>query len=81
MHSQGFYWLTCGAPRGIVSLGGTYLNPDRHKDGSRTVTLRLSEDLYDHLDIARQNNRTPRPHDTVGAYIKWLIETSFERKR
>ncbi len=54
---------------------------DRHKDGSRTVTLRISAELYEHLDTAKQNNRTPRPHDTVGAYIKWLIETSFERKR
>lgn len=57
------------------------INPDRHKDGSHTVTLRLSNAVYERLTIAMYNNRSPRPHDTVGGYIKWLIETQFLRQR
>lgn len=54
---------------------------DRHKDGSRTITLRISAELYDRLDLAKDNNRSPQPHDTVGGYIKWLLDTQFLRKR
>ncbi len=54
---------------------------DRGHADSRTVTLRISQELYEHLDLARTNNRSPRPHDTVGGYIKWLLETQFVRKR
>ncbi len=57
------------------------MQQDRHNDGSRTITLRVSQELYDRLDVAKHNNRTPRPHDTVGAYIKWLLETQFLRIR
>ena len=57
------------------------MQTDRHKDGSRTVTLRLSAELYARLETARSNARTPRPHDTVGAYIKWMLETQFSRQR
>ncbi len=54
---------------------------DRHKDGSRVVTIRMSAEMYERLDLARYNNRTPRPHDSVGAYVKWLVETQLLRKR
>ncbi len=57
------------------------MTPDRHKDGSRTITLRISGELYNRLDKARHNNRTPRPHDTVGAYVKWFLDTQFLRER
>lgn len=56
-------------------------SPDRHKDGSRTITLRISQELFERLDQARGNARSPRPHDTVGGYVKWLIETQFLRQR
>ncbi len=56
-------------------------NPDRHADGTRTITLRVSGELYNRLQIARFNNRSPRPHDTVGSYVKWFLETQFLRKR
>ncbi len=55
--------------------------PDRGHADTRTVTIRITNELWDHLNTARHNNRTPRPHDTVGAYIKWLLETQFSRKR
>ncbi len=60
---------------------GEKQNPDRHKDDSKVVTLRLSKELYDRLAAAMGNARSPRPHDTVGGYIKWLIETQYVRKR
>jgi len=60
---------------------GDIVNPDRHADGTRTITLRVSGKLYNRLQIARFNNRSPRPHDTVGSYVKWFLETQFLRKR
>ncbi len=59
----------------------TMPNPDRHKDGSIVVHLRLSDDTFHRLAVALGNARSPQPHDTVGGYIKWLIETQFLRKR
>jgi len=55
-------------------------DPDRHTSG-RVVTIRMTDEMYDRLEVAMHNNKTPRPHDTVGAYIKWLIETQLMRQR
>ncbi len=54
---------------------------DRGHDGTRTITLRVTNELYERLHTAKANARTPRPHDTVGAYVKWFLETQFTRKR
>lgn len=55
-------------------------NPDRHRKG-RTITLRVSDELYDRLQIGMVNNRAPRPHAAISSYVIWLLETQFLRKR
>jgi len=54
-------------------------NPDRHKDGSGVIAVRLPGDQIDQLKelIAR----SPLPHDTVGGYIAWVLRTQVFRKR
>ncbi len=54
---------------------------DRHKDGSVVVTIRISAAMHKRLLAAMEGNRTPRPMDSIGAYIKWLIETQLLRVR
>ncbi len=54
-------------------------NPDRHKDGSRIISVRVDAETYERLQVLIGNNR--RPHDTVGGFVRWLIETQALRKR
>ncbi len=54
-------------------------NPDRHRDGSRVISIRLDSVVYDHLVHLMHNS--PRTHDTLGGYVRWLIETQALRKR
>lgn len=56
-------------------------NPDRHRDGSRTVTLRLDRETYARLEVAMASPHAARPHQSVSSYIKWLIETQVLRPR
>lgn len=58
---------------------GPTKNPDRHVDGSRVVSIRLRNDRYNELAEIIANS--PLPHDTVGGYIAWLLETQVFRKR
>jgi len=54
-------------------------NPDRHKDGSRVVSIRLPSVVYHQLQELIGNST--RTHETVSSYIGWLIETQALRKR
>ncbi len=54
-------------------------NPDRHKDRSIVVAVRLS---YDEVRILKDLiANSPLPHDTIGGYLKWLIRTQALRRR
>ncbi len=52
---------------------------DRHKDGSRVIAMRVSAEVYDRLLLLIANS--PLPHDTVGGYCRWLVETQALRRR
>ncbi len=54
-------------------------NPDRHKDGSIVIAVRLSFDEVRMLKELTANS--PLAHDTLGGYLKWLIRTQALRKR
>ncbi len=56
-----------------------FSNPDRHKDGSRVIAIRVSAVIYDRLVQLIANS--PLPHDTVGGYCRWLVETQALRSR
>ncbi len=62
-----------------LPLPTTTPNPDRHIDGSRTISVRVSNLVYNRLHLLIANS--PRPHGTVGGYVKWLIETQALRRR
>jgi len=54
--------------------------PDRHnKAVSRVVAIRISTEKYMYLQELIANS--PLPHDTVGGYIAWLLDTQVFRKR
>jgi len=53
-------------------------NPDRHTD-SRVISIRVSSVVYHHLEEMIRNS--PRTHDTIGGYLKWVVETQLLRKR
>jgi len=54
-------------------------NPDRHKDRSIVIAVRLS---YDEVRILKHLiANSPLPHEAIGGYLKWLIRTQALRKR
>lgn len=53
-------------------------NPDRHKN-SRVISVRVDEVVYQRL--LELIARSPLPHDTVGGYVRWLIEHEALRSR
>jgi len=52
-------------------------NPDRHKDGSKVVAVRIPMATYEAL--IETMGRSPLTHDTVGGYIAWLIDRRSHR--
>ncbi len=54
-------------------------NPDRHKDDSKVISVRITGEAYDRL--VELIGRSPLPHDTVGGYLVWLIQEQAFRKR
>lgn len=54
--------------------------PDRHdKAVSRVISVRVRTETFGKLEELIANS--PLPHDTVGGYLCWLIETQALRKR
>ena len=54
-------------------------NPDRHTPATHVISVRIPTVVYHELLELIANS--PRPHDTVGGYIRWLITTQALRKR
>lgn len=54
---------------------------DRHGDETVVVSIRMPRWMFERLEQACVGNRTPRPMHSVGAYIRWLIESQLLRKR
>jgi len=54
-------------------------NPDRHKDGSRVIAVRLDAATYAKLQELVANSVVN--HDTLGGYVRWLIATQALRRR
>lgn len=53
---------------------------DRHnRDVSRVVSIRISTHRY--LQLLDLIANSPLPHDTVGGYLAWVLETQVFRKR
>ncbi len=65
----------------MCDLCRTQLKNHRASDDTTVVSFRIPVAIWERLEHARTNNRTPRPHDTVGAYVKWFLSTQFLRKR
>jgi len=52
---------------------------DRHSDDTKVVAIRLpTEDYYQLLELIQNS---PLPHDTVGGYLLWLVNTQGLRRR
>ncbi len=53
---------------------------DRHnKDLTRVVAIRIPTERYN--TIVNLIANSPLPHNTVGGYIAWILETQVFRKR
>ncbi len=61
------------------ALENGHRNPDRHKDKSIVIAVRLS---FDEVRILKELiANSPLPHDTIGGYLKYLIRTQALRRR
>lgn len=52
---------------------------DRHSSDTVVISIRI--DTGDYYQLLELIARSPLPHDSVGGYLLWLIQTEALRRR